>query len=186
MRLLSRFLLWLWGWKIIGDTPVEKKYIIIVAPHTSMWDFVIGRIGFYEKGINVNVLIKKELFWFPLGYIIKAFGGIPVERSRNNSTVEYVCKIFRQRDEIVLGIAPEGTRKKVTNWKRGFYHIAMRADVPVYLGYIDYKQKIGGVGPRMILTGNYQEDFKQIELFYSDKSAKFPENFNLTPETHTV
>lgn len=181
MRLIVRLVLKLMGWKIVGAYPSQyKKSIVIEAPHTSMWDFIIGWMAFYSLKVRVRFLIKKELFFFPLGIIIKAMGAIPVDRGKRNNMVDYVVSLFDNYEELVVTITPEGTRKKTTHWKKGFWYIAMKAKLPIIVGYLDYKKKEGGVGFVMWPSGNFEEDFKKIEDFYRDKTAKHPEKFNLT------
>lgn len=181
MKTFSKILLWLWRWKITGALQPEiKKCVVIAAPHTSMWDFFFGRLGFYSKGVyKVNFMIKKEVFKFPLGLLLKWLGAIPVDRSKNNNTVIWISKMFSERKTFILLITPEGTRKRVENWKRGFYQIAMNANVPIVLGYVDYKKREGGIGPVFYPTGNYERDLEKIQEFYIDKTARFPENFSV-------
>jgi 1-acyl-sn-glycerol-3-phosphate acyltransferase len=185
MKTFSRIILWLLGWKITGGIPAEvKKCVIIAAPHTSMWDFFYGRLGFYSKGVyKVHFMIKKEIFKFPLGALLKWLGALPVDRSKNNNTVIWISKKFLESPTFMLLVTPEGTRKRVENWKRGFYHIAQNAKVPIVIGYVDYKNKKAGMGPVFYPTGNYETDLKEIQEFYLDKTAKYPENFNLTGKT---
>lgn len=182
MKTISKILLRLSGWKIQGDIPADiKKCVIISAPHTSMWDFYYGRLAFYSKGIyKVHFMIKKEMFKFPLGGLLRWLGAIPVDRKKNNNTVVWITKKFHESDSFLLLITPEGTRKYVENWKRGFYQIAQNANVPVLLGWIDYKKKEAGMGPLFYPTGNYDTDIHEIQKFYIGLNAKYPENFNLT------
>ncbi|MFA4851267.1 MAG: lysophospholipid acyltransferase family protein [Bacteroidales bacterium] len=186
LKLISRIYLKLIGWKITGSFPEGlKKCVIIAAPHTSNLDFIIGRAGFYNLGIKrISFLIKKEMFKFPLGSIIKTLGGIPVDRGRSNNMVIAISKMFKEKENLFLIITPEGTRKYVENWKKGFYHIAINAKVPIVLSYVDYGKKEGGIGPVLYPTGNFEEDFKFIEDFYRTKTAKYPEMFNLSPIGH--
>jgi 1-acyl-sn-glycerol-3-phosphate acyltransferase len=181
MKYIAQFIFWIWGWKIKGEIPKDvKKCIVVMAPHTSMWDFVFGRLGWYILGRKVKFLIKKEMFFFPLGPIVKWLGGIPVDRSKSGKLVESVAEQIRQHDTFYIVITPEGTRRLNPNWKKGFYYIAQQANVPVALGYLDYRKKIGGVGPIFTLSGDYQKDFKMLEDFYRGKGAKHPEKFNLS------
>jgi len=183
MRILSIIILKLFGWKVVGKLPEGfNKFIMIEAPHTSNLDFIIGRMAFYKLGIQAKFLIKYELFKFPLGGILKALGGIPVNRTRKNNMVDQVCDLFEKNDALAIIITPEGTRKYNANWKKGFYHIAERANVPVILGFVDYAKKEGGIGPVVYpKMGNYEEDLKYIQDFYRDKTARFPEKYNLSP-----
>jgi 1-acyl-sn-glycerol-3-phosphate acyltransferase len=182
MRIFSYIILRLIGWRIVGKMPKGiKKCIMIEAPHTSNIDFILGRLAFYQLGIKARFLIKKELFRFPIGGLLKALGGIPVDRGKKNNMVDYVADLFNKNEELVVIITPEGTRKFNAHWKKGFYHIAAKADVPVLLGFIDYKKKEGGIGPILYPLKDYEKDFALIEEFYSDKTACHPEMFNLSP-----
>ena len=120
------------------------------------------------------------MFFFPTGGLLKSFGGIPVDRSKRNDAVENVAKLFEQYDSLYITIAPEGTRKLNHHWKKGYYYIAYKAEVPIALGFIDYKVKEIGIGKFFTPSGNYEEDFKMIEDFYRGKGAKHPELFNLS------
>lgn len=178
--MLSKLILKLAGWKIASNFHDEiKRCVLVVAPHTSNWDFIVGRLVFNVLKLNVHFLIKKEAFVFPLGYFLKKWGGIPVERSKKSNLVKQVAKQFEGKQEMVVVITPEGTRSPVKNWKKGFYHIAAQANVPIVLGYLDYKKKEVGLGT-IIYPGNHFEDHAaEIKAFYADKTAKHPENFNL-------
>lgn len=159
-----------------------QKCIFIEAPHTSMWDFVWGCLGLWKLKVKPNFLIKKEMFVFPLGGILKALGGMPVDRGKSSNMVEQVVEMFNQRDRFSLVITPEGTRKLTHHWKKGFYYIATKANVPIYLAYLNYNKKEGGAVKIFYPTGNYEKDMMEIQEFYKDKIAKFPKNFNLSKE----
>lgn len=177
--MFSRAVLKMLGWKIEGSFPDIDKAIVIVAPHTSMMDFVLGRLCFSTLGIYVNFLIKQELFFFPLGFILKSLGALPVARDQKNNMVEKVSQLFSSRKRMFLVITPEGTRKKTANWKRGFYLIAQRAKVPIFLGAVDYKKKVLIIGSEFQITGNAEADMKSIKRFYVGVTAKHPENFTV-------
>lgn len=166
------------GWKINSVIPAGmKKCVIAAAPHTSNWDFVLGRLAYWDMGIKAKFLIKKEVFRFPFKWLIIKMGGIPVDRKKSNKMVEQVVELFHQSDSFYLVITPEGTRKPVKHWKKGFYYIALNAGVPIALGYVDYARKEGGVGKVIIPNGNIDEQMKEIMEFYRDKTAKHPEKF---------
>lgn len=154
----------------------------MMAPHTSNWDFLYGWLGYMSIGVDAKYLIKKEAFAFPLGGILKALGGLPVDRQASTNIVHQVGEMFKESDNLFITITPEGTRSLRDTWKRGFYHIAELARVPVAFGFLDYKNKVGGIGGMLFPTGNYDEDLKIIESFYEDKVARFPEKFNLSPQ----
>lgn len=175
MRWLLKKLMAFFGWKIEGHKPDYRKFVLVAAPHTSNWDFVIAVITFYILRIKGKFTIKKELFFFPLGILLKALGGYPINRQQNNSgTVEQMVEEFNKRDELVFLVTPEGTRSSNQNWKKGFYYLALAAKVPVVLGYADYKKKVAGIGPIVFPTGNLNEDIEKMKNFYRDKKGRFP------------
>jgi 1-acyl-sn-glycerol-3-phosphate acyltransferase len=178
---LSKFILKIFGWNIIGGIPDHiKKAVVIVAPHTSWWDFVWGRLAYNVMGVKVKFLIKKEAFRFPIARLLRRLGGIPVDRRRSANMVESIVRLFHQEESFFITITPEGTRKYNPNWKKGFYYIAVKANVPIALGVLDYKKKEGGVPQFFYPTGDLEKDFKVIEDFYRGRGAKYPENFNLS------
>lgn len=182
MSFIARFILRLFGWKIYNKVPADiKKAVIIMAPHTSNWDFVIGRLAFFWYKITPRILIKKEAFGPFVGPVLRKLGGIPVDRSHSQNTVKEITERFKKHDTFFLLITPEGTRRRVNNWKRGFYFIATNAGVPILLGYLDYRTKEGGLGMMLQPSGDFDADFRIIEDFYRDKQARHPEKFNLTP-----
>ena len=129
------------GWKVVSDIPNHKKYVIIVSPHTSNWDFIIGRCFGYMLELEAKYLGKSQLFRFPYGWIFRLLGGIPVDRSKHNNLVAYAVDLFKSSDQLVLGLAPEGSRssRKMETW---FYHIAVGANIPIALAYLDYAKKL--------------------------------------------
>ncbi len=168
------------GWKAGESIPAGiKKCVVIAAPHTSNWDFVYSLAAGHILGVQVHYLAKKELFRFPLKGMLVRTGGIAVARNRNSNLVNSIIQLFKEKDELKLMIPAEGTRKRVEKWKSGFYHVALGAGVPVFMGYLDYKNKIAGYGPQLILSGDKEKDAAIIKNFYSDKTAKYPELFNL-------
>lgn len=176
MRKIASYLLKMFGWKIDEHAPEGvKKCVIVVGPHTSNWDFVLGRLAFVHFGIKGKYLIKKELFFFPLGLILKAIGGIPVDRKKNNNMTEYAASLFQENEELFLVFTPEGTRKYNPNWKKGFYYIAIRAKVPIYICYMDYERKIGGFHSLFEPTGNVDEDIAYIKSIMGQYKGRFPE-----------
>jgi 1-acyl-sn-glycerol-3-phosphate acyltransferase len=180
-RRIARFFLKRKGWNIDATLPENiKKAVVIMAPHTSYYDFMYGWLAFSANNIKGKFLIKKESFFFPFGYILKGLGGIPVDRSNSRNAIKSVHEAFETNKDLFLVITPEGTRSLVKNWKKGFYHIAKAAEVPVICGYLDYAKKEGGFGPVIIPSENYEEDFKIIEAFYTGKGARHPEKFNLS------
>lgn len=182
MRGFANLILKLAGWKIVGKIPQDvKKCVIIAAPHTSNWDFVIGRLAYWSLGVPVKFLIKKEAFNHPLGSLVKKMGGIPVDRKKSTNLVDQVAALFQEYEILNVIVTPEGTRKLVHNWKRGYYYIALKAEVPLVLGFADYNKKEAGFGPVFHPSGDYDKDIIEIEDFYKKLTAKYPEQFNLSP-----
>jgi 1-acyl-sn-glycerol-3-phosphate acyltransferase len=179
---IARFILKLFGWKVVINLPPEgKKFVVMMAPHTSNWDFLIGFFGYMSIGVDAKYLIKKEVFVFPFVRLLKAIGAIPVDRKASTNVVIQVGEMFKNYESLYITIAPEGTRSLNHTWKRGFYYIAAHAQVPIAFGFLDYKNKIGGIGGWLNTTGDYDSDLKKIEAFYFDKEARYPEKFNLSP-----
>nr|WP_192820779.1 lysophospholipid acyltransferase family protein [Rufibacter sp. LB8] len=163
------------GWKLNGGMPPNvKQAIMIAAPHTSNWDFVYARAAFYLMDVPVKLTIKKEAFFFPMGYLLKAMGAVPVDRKKNNNLVAAMVDIFKTHDEMVMLVTPEGTRKYQPRWKKGFYYTAVGANVPILLGYLDYAKKEAGVGPLIQPTGDFDADMKKILDFYRTVTPRFP------------
>ncbi len=172
-RGLARLLLIITGWSIIGERPAIKKYVMIAAPHTTNWDFFYGLLmNLYFKN-DVYWMGKKEIFKFPFGWIMKWFGGIPVDRSRANNLVTAVIEEFNRTEALVVAIPPEGSRSKSDSWKTGFYYIASGAGVPILLGFLDYNKKTAGYGPLFSTTDDIDKDMIKIKEFYSDITGKY-------------
>jgi 1-acyl-sn-glycerol-3-phosphate acyltransferase len=176
--LFSRLMLRLMGWKINSVIPPgTKKCIIAVAPHTSYWDFVIGRLAYWVLGVKASFLIKKEAFRFPFKRLLLHMGGLSVDRGRSSKMVDQVVEKFKNSESLFVVITPEGTRKPVRQWKKGFYYIANQAQVPIALGYLDYAKKEGGVGKVIFPNGDMDNQMKEIREFYRGITPKYPERF---------
>ena len=177
MRKFARFLLWLFGWKVDKETPAGvKKCVVIMGPHTSNWDFVIGRLAFMSYNMKGTFLIKKELFFFPLGLILKSMGGIPVDRKGRGRLTETATKYFEENETMYMVFAPEGTRSYNPKWKKGFYYIAQKANVPIYVAYVDYEKKIGGFHSLFEPTGDIDADIVYLKNIFKQYKGRFPEN----------
>lgn len=182
-RFLAKVMLRILGWKIVGEMPEGlKKCVVMMAPHTSNQDFIYGWLGFASIGIHSHFLIKKEAFNFLTSRPLRNLGGIPIDRKQSSNLVFHLTEEFHKREKFILTITPEGTRKLNKNWKKGYYFIASNAGVPIFMGFLDYKTKTGGLGPWFYPTGNYEEDYEKIEAFYKGKTARHPEKFNLSPQ----
>lgn len=171
-KVISKALLRMMGWKIgpiIEDVP---KCVICAAPHTSNWDLIIGKLFYTAIGRNARFLIKKEWFFFPFNLIFKSIGGIPVDRKKSTSVTDQVAKLFRINDEFQIAITPEGTRKKVDEWKKGFYYIALKAAVPIMMVYIDYQNKEIGYKGIFHPTGDVDGDIMAIRDYYKGLTGR--------------
>jgi 1-acyl-sn-glycerol-3-phosphate acyltransferase len=177
---LSKTLLRLLGWKSIISIDEPAKSVVCIAPHTSNCDFLIGQLFSLAWNRKYSFLMKKDWFFFPLGSVFRALGGIPVDRSRKNSLTDLLVEEFESRSYFHLAITPEGTRGLVHDWKMGFYYIALKAQVPIQLAYIDYSKKEVGITKLFYPTGNEQADLAEIQSYFRGRVARHPEKFNLS------
>jgi 1-acyl-sn-glycerol-3-phosphate acyltransferase len=175
LRGVSLFFLRTLGWKEIGQLPDKAKYLLIVAPHTSNWDVFYGVILAFALKLDAHFLAKKELFRWPFSPLMKWLGGLPIDRTLSSNIVDRMIQEFAVNEKFVLAIAPEGTRRKVSYWKSGFYHIAEGAHVPILLAFIDYASKTGGAGPLIYPTGEIDRDMSAIRDFYLTVKGKHPD-----------
>lgn len=165
------------GWKIKGVLdPKIKRCILLVVPHTSWHDFIIGLLARGILDLEMNFVGKKELFIFPFGYYFRWMGGAPLDRSANKNTVESIAAIFKKRKTFRLAISPEGTRKKVTEWKTGFYYIALKAEVPIIPVAFDYQKKEVVLHETFLPTSKRVADFEFLENYFQEVKGKIPEN----------
>ena len=167
------------GWKTKVSVPDYDKYIICAAPHTTNWDLFIGKLFMGAIGRETGFMMKKDWFFWPLGPIFRWMGGIPVDRSRKTSLVDQMIKIAKSSQKFHLAITPEGTRKANPNWKKGFYYIALKAQVPIMLIGIDYPSKTISSTKAVMPTGDIEKDMREIKLYFKNFKGKNPENFDL-------
>jgi len=167
------------GWKFEGDVPDEPKFVLIVAPHTSNWDFFVGVAALFALGFRVSFLGKHTLFVWPLGIFMRWLGGIAVQRAERRDRVAESVAAFKSNDKLILAIAPEGTRKLVTKWKSGFYYVADGAGVPILPVAFDYGSKTVRFGVPFRTTGNIDVDLPELKKFFVGVVARHPENFQL-------
>lgn len=178
MNLAAKILKY-FGWSVDISVPDYPKCIICVAPHTSNWDFILGELAIRSVGRSAGFMMKSSWFFFPLGPIFKAIGGVPVERKKKKgSLVEAMVQRFKTEERLVIAITPEGTRKRVTNWHTGFLRIAYEADVPIALGAIDAATKHIQVSDIFQPTGDIEADIKAIKHFYRPFTGLKPHNFS--------
>jgi 1-acyl-sn-glycerol-3-phosphate acyltransferase len=177
MKLLRRAalgLLALAGWRSVLVWPTEPRGVIIVYPHTSNWDFIIGMLFRIGHGLPANWIGKSEMFRRPFKGMLERFGGIPVDRRRAAGFVDVLLEEFRRRDWVWVAIAPEGTRSRTNHLKSGFYQLAVAAGVPVALGYIDYGRRTVGIDTYLRMTGDPEVDLGRIGDFYATKRGRHP------------
>ena len=177
------------GWKVTHFLPDDiKKCVIVVAPHTSNWDFPFGMGTVSLMKLKQNFIIKKEWVKFPFKRIFLSLGAIPIDRQKHkvsgdkNSTVHAMADLFAEREELRLVITPEGTRSRVEKWKTGFYYVALKANVPIALAFINYETKSTGIDKVIYPTGDYKKDMKEIMDFYKNMKGKNNHNFSVDLE----
>ena len=180
MRWLSRFIYFkILGWKVVGNTNISKgtikKAVIIAAPHTSWLDFPLGILLRSVIGLKTNFVGKKELFIFPFGWFFRTLGGAPIDRHTKENKVEAIAKLFEGRDEFRMAMSPEGTRKKVEEWRTGFYYIAKAANVPIFMFTLDFGKKENKISEAFYPTNDKEADFKFMKNFFKDAVGKVPD-----------
>jgi 1-acyl-sn-glycerol-3-phosphate acyltransferase len=172
-RAIAQRLMSMFGWRIAADLPDLPKFVLVGAPHTSNWDFILTMATQFALGIRISWLAKRSLFRWPIGGIMSWLGGVPVDRdSRNSGTVRQTIEAFNRQEKFIIAVMPEGTRSKVKNWKTGFYRIAEGANVPVVLVKFDYGRRVMGVGPAIKPTGDVEADMMAIQAHYAGIKGK--------------
>ncbi len=175
---LAGLILKIAGWKVNITVPDYPKCIICVAPHTSNWDFVLGKLAYASVGRKAGFLMKEAWFFFPLGFIFKAIGGIPVPKKRGGSLVDTIIEKYNDSHKLSLAIPPEGTRSKTDKWRYGFLHIAYGAHIPIVLGAIDYSTKDIIIEETFKPTGDIEKDMRAIKDYYRPFAGRYPEKFS--------
>jgi 1-acyl-sn-glycerol-3-phosphate acyltransferase len=181
-RTLGRTALGLSGWRMEGMLPPLPKFVVIVAPHTSNWDFFVGIGAVFALGLRISFLGKDSLFRGLQGPIMRWLGGIAVDRSVSRDRVAEMVEVFRSRDRLVVGVTPEGTRKKVADWKTGFYHVAKGANVPILPVAFDYSRKKIIFFPAFTPTGDAKRDIEFLKGLFQPAMARRTGNFWVTAE----
>jgi len=164
---LSRRLLQAFGWTLHIEDPGTDRYVLIVAPHTSNWDFVVGILAAQAIRLDAHWIGKHTLFKPPLGWLFRALGGIPVDRGRGGDLIPQVVRYFEESPAFKLGLAPEGTRSATDHWKSGFHYIARAAGVPIVMGWLDYPSKRIGMGGAFVPDDSLQHTFERVRAFYA-------------------
>ncbi len=174
------FLSWAWltlaNWKVVGgEIPKEQKFVLIAAPHTSNWDFPFLIAMACILRLEVYWMGKDTLFFGPFGPIMRWLGGIPINRTSAQHVVQSTVDAFENAERLIVVIPPEGTRSKVRQWKTGFYRIAVAANVPIGLSFLDFGRKVGGFLPTFYPTGDIEKDIAEIKDAYKDIKGKYPD-----------
>lgn len=183
LHYLARFLMRAFGWRIDGRLPDLPKFILIGAPHTSNWDFVLFLGVIFSLRANVRFMGKSELFRFPIGWFFRYCGGVLVERKKSTGLVDQMVKVSNESQNFILTIAPEGTRHHVAEWKRGFYHIAQEAGIPIVIAVVDGKYKTVHIGQVFQPTGDIEADMKTIQGFFTGIAGIKPRRKYITLES---
>jgi 1-acyl-sn-glycerol-3-phosphate acyltransferase len=156
----------MYGWEFEGNIPNVPKYVCILAPHTSIWDMIWGKMYNWANDMRPKIMVKKEFFFFPMGLLIRSWGAIPIDRKYPGGIVAQIVDEFNKNENLILCVTPEGTRAPNPNWKTGFYRIAKVANVPMYISFIDFKSKRAGFYGEFKPTENMEEDIKAIKEMY--------------------
>lgn len=167
------------GWTKDVTEPHPNKYIICLAPHTSNWDFLIGQLYAGAEGFKINFLMKKEWFFWPLGCLFKHLGGIPVWRTKHTSMTDNLAETAKQTNAFKLCITPEGTRSLAPEWKKGFYYIALKANIPILLYGVDYQRRRIQCTKTIIPNGDIDTQMREIKLYFKDFKGRKPEKFTI-------
>lgn len=167
----------LFGWKVTGRLPEEKKYVIVVAPHTSNWDFFVGLAAKHIIYLQSNFLAKNSLFKIPvIGWFLKSIGGHSVDRSKNTNLVDQVVDIFQQQEDFKMTVTPEGTRSYNPNWKTGFWHIAKKANVPIQMIGFDYRRRVVELKEVFYPSDDKESDIEKMKAYFRTIKGRNPEN----------
>jgi len=176
-RALGRFVLGIFGWRLSGSLPPAPRVVMIAAPHTSNWDYLLGMAAIFALGIRMNYLAKHTAFRGPLGWFMRWTGGIPVNRKAPGDVLERAIQMLRESPKMWVGIAPEGTRKRVERWKTGYHRIAMGAGVPIWPVALDYPSKTIRMLPLRTLSGDLDADEAMLKALYAKPMARHPDAF---------
>ena len=187
MRKIWIQLVKLWGWQFeipdLKDRPEIAHCVVAVAPHTAFVDYIVGAAVLFAAGVKPKIFVKKEFFNFFTRPLLLRLGLVPVDRgNRHNGLVEKAVKLLREDNNACIVITPEGTRKPVKRFKRGFYEIATQAGVPIVLGYMDFERKHAGYGPTILPTGDYEADVEKMIEYFAPISPRHPEGWGFSPE----
>jgi 1-acyl-sn-glycerol-3-phosphate acyltransferase len=165
-RWIGRTALRIFGWRVVGEFPDLPRMVLVIAPHSSFWDGILGIAGMLALGVRIEFMVKAELFRGPLGWFLRSVGGVPVNRSRAQGAVQQAAARLEREGSTWILIAPEGTRRRVEHWKTGFWHIARAANVPVFCTYFHYPERTMGLGELMEITDDVEADMAKLRKWY--------------------
>jgi 1-acyl-sn-glycerol-3-phosphate acyltransferase len=174
-KLLARLFFRSSGLELVATRAADKKLVLIAAPHTSNWDLIQLVAAKCLLDIEISWMGKHTLFWWPLGPIMRALGGVPIRRDHPEGAVEQIVRTFDEVEALCLLITPEGTRSYTPYWKSGFYRIAKAAGVPIQLGFVDFSRRQAGFGPTLMPSDDVRADMDEIRTFYAGKTAHYPD-----------
>lgn len=173
-KAIGRGLFKLFGWRIVGHAANTPKMVLIGAPHTSNWDFILTMMAMFALGVRFSWVVKHTLFKWPFAGLLDWLGGVPLNRQKTVGFVEQMTAEFERREQFLLAIMPEGTRSKVPGWKSGFYYIACKAQVPIFMVIFNYGEKELCIGPEFYPTGDLTADLPVIQSFFAGVKGKNP------------
>ncbi len=176
-KAIGRFLLWSYRWRIEGEVHNAKKFMVILAPHTSRWDFLTNMSTMLALGVQNRWFVADAFCWWPLGNFMRWMGGIPIDRSCPQDLVTFTIGKFKDHDELILALYPEGTTFKANKWKTGFWHIARGAGVPIQFLAVDYKKRASVFGPVIQPSDDIEADMKKIQTYFKDVTPRDMEKF---------
>ena len=174
-RVIGKLLCWLTGWRMVGEIHQVPKAVLIASPHTSNWDIVYALMSGWSVGLSFHFLIKASYLHGPLGWLIRALNGIPVDRSAPQGLVEQAAERFAENEALLLMVPAAGTRSHRPHWKSGFYWMAKEARVPISLGFLDYPSKRASLGPLLYPGDDLGADMDTIRAHYEGKQGKYPD-----------
>jgi len=177
-KAIGRFMLWCYRWHIEGEVHNAKKFVVILAPHTSRWDFLTNMGTMLALGVNNRWFIANSFCWWPLGNLWRWLGGIPIKRSASHDLVSFTISKFEDHEELIMALYPEGTTFRVEKWKTGFWHIARGANVPIQFLSMDYKRRISVFGQVFKPSDDIEADMKKIQKYFKNVTPKYAENYD--------
>jgi 1-acyl-sn-glycerol-3-phosphate acyltransferase len=177
LQAVGRIALRLCRWRISGTVPREPRFVVIVAPHTSNWDFIVGVFAMFALDLEIHWFGKDTLFRWPLGPVLRRLGGQPVRRDTPEGVVAEVSAAVRETPQFILALAPEGTRRRVDHWRTGFYRIAESAEVPIVPVWLDWSRREIGIGQPVHPTGDLVGQVSALRALYHPGMARHPDGF---------